>query len=520
MISTIKDKQHELCKFLQAAIIMVLAVSELTSSSDGQLNIVSSRLTDEDFYLRFANRHFIPGSGTTSAGQFVHNAGQGPQVAHLSFANSCPVAAGVSTLLSEFRPCCPAVFPSATRSYHVSPSKTCPALELPSLTVVLPQSVLRVDEDNTRVIAESAVRSRSNHRSPAAVTPAGLYDHDDRGYADDSFPASVSPSVASQADPEGHAQPGGRVVGAQATCYTGQSVAHETVDEQPYNYYPETPNVGIRYSTLLGNVVGAVDSVESVSEQTEPVNSHIGRGGDDGSGGANTAFPSITFEQNPESVHTAYLSSYFAAGGGSMFSSDGGYFVEPAAAAAAHHSSQHNQTVIGSPVPVQQYQSQSTETTQGSYYPIDTVTSSSVPATYTNLHQIQSTLVSLLQYITASPSSTPSIATDIMPRLANISRYLGEHAIDLGLADDRSLPYDARLQFWRLFNRSWIGVISRNWLMSGGGLTVAQGPTSLTRQQLEEMAEIMISLSDNVQRYGLVDYEVGVWEDHILDGMH
>ncbi|KAK9235195.1 hypothetical protein V1525DRAFT_410676 [Lipomyces kononenkoae] len=106
-----------------------------------------------------------------------------------------------------------------------------------------------------------------------------------------------------------------------------------------------------------------------------------------------------------------------------------------------------------------------------------------------------------------------------MPRLAAISRYLGEHSIDLGLADDRSLPYDTRLQFWRLFNRSWIGVISRNWLMSGGGMTVAQGPTSLTRQQLEEMAELVISLSDNVQRYGLVDYEVGVWEEHILEGM-
>ncbi|ODQ71690.1 hypothetical protein LIPSTDRAFT_73419, partial [Lipomyces starkeyi NRRL Y-11557] len=50
-------------------------------------------------------------------------------------------------------------------------------------------------------------------------------------------------------------------------------------------------------------------------------------------------------------------------------------------------------------------------------------------------------------------------------------------------------------------------------------MTVAQGPTSLTRQQLEDMAELVISLSDNVQRYGLVDYELGVWEERILDGI-
>ncbi|KAK9363490.1 hypothetical protein V1504DRAFT_170050 [Lipomyces starkeyi] len=190
-----------------------------------------------------------------------------------------------------------------------------------------------------------------------------------------------------------------------------------------------------------------------------------------------------------------------------------GYFVDPS----AHQSSQHAQAVLGSHS-LQQYQSQPATNAQASYYPIATATNS-VLSVYTDINQIQSTLVSLLQYITASPSSTPAIATDIMPRLADISRYLGDHAIDLGLADDNSLPYDCRLQFWRLFNRSWIGVISRNWLMSGGGTTVAQGPTSLTRQQLEDMAELVISLSDNVQRYGLVDYELGVWEELILDGI-
>ncbi|KAK9484039.1 hypothetical protein V1527DRAFT_484292 [Lipomyces starkeyi] len=336
-------------------------------------------------------------------------------------------------------------------------------------------------DDPSRAIAPSTVRSRSSRRNPVAVTPAGQYDYD-RGYTSASYPVSVSPSVAGQA------------AGEQATSYTDQSVAHETEDEQPYDYYQESQNVGIRYSTLLSNV----DGVDNASQQA---------GQEDGE---NPAFGSIHFEQHPESL-AAILPSYFAAGR-SMLTSHG-YFVDPS----AHQSSQHTQAVLGSHS-LEQYQSQPATNAHASYYPIAAATNS-VLSVYTDINQIQSTLVSLLQFITASPSSTPAIATDIMPRLADISRYLGDHAIDLGLADDNSLPYDCRLQFWRLFNRSWIGVISRNWLMSGGGTTVAQGPTSLTRQQLEDMAQLVISLSDNVQRYGLVDYELGVWEERILDGM-
>ncbi|KAK9242939.1 hypothetical protein V1506DRAFT_33717 [Lipomyces tetrasporus] len=217
----------------------------------------------------------------------------------------------------------------------------------------------------------------------------------------------------------------------------------------------------------------------------------------------------MQFEQTPDPLSDAILPSYFAAAGGGSMLTPHSYFVDPTGQPSSE------QTVFGS-LPLEQYQSQTTG--QGSYYPIDTA-AGSILSVYTDIDQIQSILVSLLQYISASPLSTPAIATEIMPRLADISRYLGDHAPDLGLADDSSLPHDSRLQFWRLFNRSWIGVISRNWLVAGGGTTSAQGPTSLTRRQLEEMAELVISLSDNVQRYGLVDYEMGVWEERILYGM-
>ncbi|KAK9376642.1 uncharacterized protein V1513DRAFT_429951 [Lipomyces chichibuensis] len=346
-----------------------------------------------------------------------------------------------------------------------------------------------VDDPSRAIAPSSTFQFRSSCCNLVAVTPTGQYEYD-RGYTSASYPVSVSPSVAGQA------------AGDQVTSYTDQSVAHETQDEQPYDYYQESQNVGIRYSTLLSSV-DSVDNASQHADQAEQEQGNI-------SESENPVFGSIQFEQHPESL-AAILPSYFAAGR-SMLTSHG-YFVDPS----AHQSSQHAQAVLGSHS-LEQYQSQPATNAQASYYPIDTATNS-VLTVYTDINQIQATLVSLLQYITAGPPSTPAIATDIMPRLADISRYLGDHAIDLGLADDNSLPYDCRLQFWRLFNRSWIGVISRNWLMSGGGTAVAQGPTSLTRQQLEDMAELVISLSDNIQRYGLVDYEMGVWEERILDGI-
>jgi hypothetical protein len=41
----------------------------------------------------------------------------------------------------------------------------------------------------------------------------------------------------------------------------------------------------------------------------------------------------------------------------------------------------------------------------------------------------------------------------------------------------------------------------------------------LSREVLKEMVDDLIRLCDGIERHGLVDYGVGVWEERIVEGM-
>jgi len=46
-----------------------------------------------------------------------------------------------------------------------------------------------------------------------------------------------------------------------------------------------------------------------------------------------------------------------------------------------------------------------------------------------------------------------------------------------------------------------------------------QAPRGLLRAEfLERMARELIRLCDGMERHGLVDYQMGVWEEEIIDG--
>jgi len=46
-----------------------------------------------------------------------------------------------------------------------------------------------------------------------------------------------------------------------------------------------------------------------------------------------------------------------------------------------------------------------------------------------------------------------------------------------------------------------------------------QAPRELLRDEfLERMGRELVRLCDNMERHGLVDYQMGVWEEEIIDG--
>ncbi|KAK9462199.1 uncharacterized protein V1516DRAFT_612836, partial [Lipomyces oligophaga] len=87
---------------------------------------------------------------------------------------------------------------------------------------------------------------------------------------------------------------------------------------------------------------------------------------------------------------------------------------------------------------------------------------------------------------------------DAQTQLIVLTEYIGQHFVRLGLADDSSLPYRVRLLFWRLLNRAWLDLIA----------TMHGQP-----EQLQRIGSLVVSVSDRLELYGLVDYELGFWEE-------
>ncbi|KAK1827048.1 hypothetical protein QBC39DRAFT_184222 [Podospora conica] len=100
--------------------------------------------------------------------------------------------------------------------------------------------------------------------------------------------------------------------------------------------------------------------------------------------------------------------------------------------------------------------------------------------------------------------------------ILSVSEWLLGHVSDLGLtSDDQSLHSD-RIKLWNDFNHAWLAILqAQKDAMESG--QQAQRPQSLiTQEGLEKMGKELVRHCDSIERYGLVDYEYGVWEEQII----
>lgn len=90
----------------------------------------------------------------------------------------------------------------------------------------------------------------------------------------------------------------------------------------------------------------------------------------------------------------------------------------------------------------------------------------------------------------------------------------------LGLVSDNQLAKEERLQLWNEFNLCWLAVLQRQkddtQQMIDTGQAPAPPQSLLQEAFLEQMAEALVSLCDGVEKYGLIDYQMGVWEEEIM----
>ncbi|MCJ1434121.1 hypothetical protein MMC27_003487 [Xylographa pallens] len=104
--------------------------------------------------------------------------------------------------------------------------------------------------------------------------------------------------------------------------------------------------------------------------------------------------------------------------------------------------------------------------------------------------------------------------------LLEISEWLLGHAGELGLTKDEQPLHGERLKLWNDFNTCWLGVLQRQKEITQGMLDSGHPPpppqSILQVEFLERMGRELVRLCDGMERHGLVDYQMGVWEEEII----
>jgi len=91
-----------------------------------------------------------------------------------------------------------------------------------------------------------------------------------------------------------------------------------------------------------------------------------------------------------------------------------------------------------------------------------------------------------------------------------------------GLVRDEQELYGDRTRLWNEFNTCWLVVLQKEKEMLREYIATGQAPQPpreiLREEMLERMGRELIALCDSMERHGLVDYQMGVWEEEILGG--
>ncbi|KAF5866218.1 hypothetical protein ETB97_000182 [Aspergillus alliaceus] len=103
--------------------------------------------------------------------------------------------------------------------------------------------------------------------------------------------------------------------------------------------------------------------------------------------------------------------------------------------------------------------------------------------------------------------------------LLEISEWLVTNARELGILRDDQVVYADRLQLWNDFNLCWLAVCQKQKDLLQDVLRTGRQPphtSLLSGDVMDNLARELIQLCDRLEQYGLVDYQMGIWEEEIL----
>ena len=92
--------------------------------------------------------------------------------------------------------------------------------------------------------------------------------------------------------------------------------------------------------------------------------------------------------------------------------------------------------------------------------------------------------------------------------------------LTLGLVRDDEAHYQQRLTLWEEFNNCWLTLLQKQKDMVTDSANTRQNPPApqslIEYDFLEKMGSQLVKNCDNMEKHGLVDYQMGVWEEEIL----
>jgi len=89
-----------------------------------------------------------------------------------------------------------------------------------------------------------------------------------------------------------------------------------------------------------------------------------------------------------------------------------------------------------------------------------------------------------------------------------------------GLVRDDETYYQQRLQLWDEFNTCWLSTLQKQKAMTQEMVNTGQRPpppkSLIDYDFLEKMGTQLVKNCDSMEKHGLVDYQMGVWEEEIV----
>lgn len=92
--------------------------------------------------------------------------------------------------------------------------------------------------------------------------------------------------------------------------------------------------------------------------------------------------------------------------------------------------------------------------------------------------------------------------------------------LTIGLVRDDEAHYQQRLKLWEEFNHCWLTLLQKQKELVAESVNAGQRPqppqSIVEYDFLEKMGTQLVKNCDNMEKHGLVDYQMGVWEEEII----